>query len=252
MVQNFHPQIIPSILNTHSYLKFQEHTTVISGLYAAQAINNEVAGILARDFGKTPYSFIRCETKISAVTPDGSWYNLQAANDIHFRSKRVIQSTGPWINQILGGVESTFTTRIKKIVAFHIQQPPEANDPVFYFFDDDAFLMPKYETGYWLFSFRCDHWDVVPEINTLSIDVNDIQKAQGILRKYAPEFASLCVGGRVFCDAYTNDGDPIIEEVENCPNYVIAGAGAGSGYRLATAIASEALDIFSKTDAAEF
>ncbi len=240
------PEKIPSILDAYPFLRFPVQTTVITGFNATQALNNTVPHLLAEDYCKENNLLsVARNTKVTSVVFRQGIYELQTEGGQCFRAKRVIQSTGPWINEFLApGLISNQHVRIKKIVAFHIYKQPNKNDPVFYFFDDDAFLMPKYEDNYWLFSFKCDHWDVVPEINTLSIDKNDAEKARLILTKYAPQFAGLCTEGRVFCDAYTQDDDPVIEEVKGHPNYVIAGAAAGSGYRLAPAIAEEALNIF--------
>lgn len=239
------PGIIPSLLKDHPFLVLPQGTTVISGGNASQEVKNEVANLLAENFEISPRSFIIDHTKILGIKAREAVFDLQTANGRCIHSKRVIQATGPWMKEILGpGLLTTKKTRIKKIVAFHIYEQPKASDPVFYFFDDDAFLMPKYEAGYWLFSFRCDHWDVVPELATLSIEQADIQKARGILKKYFPPFVQGCTTGRVFCDTYGHDSDPVIEPAADHSNYIIAGAAAGSGFRLAPAIAEEALNHF--------
>ncbi|MBC7886374.1 MAG: FAD-binding oxidoreductase [Ferruginibacter sp.] len=241
------PEIIPSLLHDHPLLVLPQHAAVISGATASQAVNNELVNLLAKNFEVTPNSLIIEHTKIVTVTTLEDIFDLQSAGGNYFPAKRVIQATGPWMNEILGtGLFASQKTRIKKIVAFHIDKQPLAGDPLFYFFADDAFLMPKYEAGYWLFSFKCDHWDVVPDINTLSIDEADIQKARGILTKYFPQLVPLCSVGRVFCDTYTPDGNPIIERAGDQSKYIIAGAGSGSGFRLAPAIAEAALDYYNQ------
>ena len=239
------PGIISSLETEYPDLVIPTGSSIIAGGTAAQAVKNDVAHLLVEDFIKTSDSLVYNNTSVTNVSLHQNIYSLSGTAGV-IRSKRVIQATGPWINNILGdGLSALRPARVKKIVAFHIHSQPRLNDPVFYFFDDDAFLMPKPEVGYWLFSFKCDHWDVEPNIDTLSIDENDIQKAQGILEKYYPCFAPLCTEGRVFCDAYASNGDPIIEEAAGHPDYIIAGAGAGSGYRLAPAIAEKALSYFS-------
>ncbi|MEO6723468.1 MAG: FAD-dependent oxidoreductase [Ferruginibacter sp.] len=237
-------EMLPLLHHDYPFLKIPPNSTVLSGGVAMQALNNEVTPLIARHFSLTPASFIFKESKVLEVNTDGDNFHLRSANAA-FQSKRIIQATGPWITESMGnGFAISKKPRIKKIVAFHIYQQPEKSDPVFYFFDDDAFLMPRYEAGYWLFSFRCDHWDVLPNIASLSIDPSDTEKALSLLDKYAPSLVPLCTGGRVFCDAYTENADPIIETAGNHSNYVIAGAGAGSGFRLAPAIASKAVDLF--------
>ena len=236
-------EMIPLLQQDYPFLKLPVHTTAFAGGTAMQAITNDVAPLIARRFGLTPASFIFKENKVLEVRADGDNFHLRTAN-ANFQSKRIIQATGPWMTESLGnGFSISQKPRIKKIVAFHIYQQPAKNDPVFYFFDDDCFLMPRHEAGYWLFSFRCDHWDVEPDIATLTIDEADTQKAFALLDKYAPSLVSLCTGGRVFCDAYTENADPVIERTSLHPNYIIAGAGAGSGFRLAPAIAEQAVNL---------
>lgn len=239
------PDIIPALLNDYPQLVLPAGTSIISDAAASQAVTNDVADLLAENFAATPGSSVIEHTKVIKVKSADNKFELQTSGGGCYGSARVIQATGPWKNEIAGPAFLTGqNTRVKKIVAFHIHHQPKPTDPLFYFFDDDAFLMPKYEAGYWLFSFKCDHWDVLPAIETLHIDNTDIEKAQGILQKYYPSFAPLCTQGRVFCDLYAGDGDPVIDQAINNSNYVFAGAGAGSGYRLAPAIAEEAVNSF--------
>jgi glycine/D-amino acid oxidase-like deaminating enzyme len=46
--------------------------------------------------------------------------------------------------------------------------------------------------------------------------------------------------GRVFCDAYSADREPLVRALDEEGRLVFAGAANGSGYRLAPAIAAEA------------
>jgi glycine/D-amino acid oxidase-like deaminating enzyme len=49
--------------------------------------------------------------------------------------------------------------------------------------------------------------------------------------------------GRVFCDAYGPDTEPLIRALDGTGRIVFSGAANGSGYRLAPAMASEAADL---------
>ncbi|CAN5679471.1 hypothetical protein BH11BAC3_BH11BAC3_10210 [soil metagenome] len=237
------PEIIPGLLQQYPGLTLPEGATVISGT-ASQAFRNEVATLMAEKLNESGVHIL-LQSKIISAKPVDGFYELLASTGNVITTKRVIQATGPWMTEdLIAGTTIATGTRIKKIVAFHIHQQPEPSDALFYFFDDDAFIMPKYEAGYWLFSFKCDHWDVNPDISSLRIDDADIEKAQGILKKYYPAFAPLCTEGRVFCDGYTQNGDPVIMHAGNHENYIIAGAGAGSGFRLAPGIAEIALSFF--------
>ncbi|MEO6230953.1 MAG: FAD-dependent oxidoreductase [Ferruginibacter sp.] len=237
------PEIIPGLQQQYPNLTLPKGATVIAGT-ASQAYKNDIATLMAEKLIESGVH-IQSQSKILSVKPVEGHYKLQTATGNIISTNRVIQATGPWMTEdLIEGTPVSTGTRIKKIVAFHIHQQPEISDALFYFFDDDAFIMPKYEAGYWLFSFKCDHWDVKPDISNLNIDDADIQKAQGILKKYYPAFAPLCTAGRVFCDGYTQNGDPVIMQAGNHENYIIAGAGAGSGFRLAPGIAEKALSLF--------
>ena len=240
----FSPELIPELRTKFPEINFAKNSTIISGTYASQAINTKVPWLIAKSFSSTPGSKIFEHTKISSIDSCENLFSLNAGNGKSFHSKSIIQATGPWMLETLAPPFKT-PVRIKKIVAFHLPRPPQKDASVFYFFDDDAFLMPRYEEGYWLFSYRCDEWDVLPEADSLSIKSNDIEKARDILKKYAPELASICETGRVFCDAYTADSDPVIEKAAGSLPYVIVGAGNGSGFRLAPAMAEQALNLLS-------
>ena len=71
----------------------------------------------------------------------------------------------------------------------------------------------------------------------------DLGDALAVLRTVAPEYAAHCASGRVFCDAYSGTGEPIVCPLPADPRVVFAGAANGSGYRLAPAIAAQAADL---------
>jgi glycine/D-amino acid oxidase-like deaminating enzyme len=160
------------------------------------------------------------------------------------QTKRVIISPGPWINKKPFGEWIKFCgIKIKKVVAMHIDIIPQLADPVVFFHDEDAFLLPLHKKGQWLFSYTCQEWDVDPDDSCLSITSQDRADALAILEKYRPDWVSKCLSGRVFCDAYTVDRAPLVKAVTNLPNMIFAGAAGGSGYRLAPAIAHDAVKL---------
>ena len=216
---------------------------LVTGI-ASYATENKIAKILAGNFSDHHHLVFE-HTAVQAVESRNRQYGLVTKTGKQFSAKRVVQATGPWLDRIYkNGNQPSQVVRVKKVVAFHLWKQPEPDDPLFYFFDDDAFLLPKYEAGYWLFSFKCDHWDVLPDISKLHIDKADETKARYILKKYYPLLESLCTNGRVFCDAYTENSDPFIEPLCREANYIFAGACSGSGYRLAPAIAEQVIQHF--------
>ena len=71
--------------------------------------------------------------------------------------------------------------------------------------------------------------------------------ARDCLRQYSPSLAAACHSGRVFCDAYSPDGEPVVRALDESGRIVFAGAANGSGYRLAPAIAAQATDLLHLT-----
>jgi glycine/D-amino acid oxidase-like deaminating enzyme len=118
---------------------------------------------------------------------------------------------------------------------------PGPDDPVLYFFDADAFLLPVVERRHWLFSYTCQVWDYAPE-GSHRITEEDRENGLAILTRYCPELAARCTGGRVFCDSYGPEWVPVVTAAAAAPQVVLATAGSGAGYRLGPAIARQALD----------
>jgi glycine/D-amino acid oxidase-like deaminating enzyme len=133
--------------------------------------------------------------------------------------------------------------RVKKVVALHVERTPAPGDGVVVFQDEDAFLLPLHEQGYWLYSYTCTEWDVHPDAVADGLTPDNVEEARASLRRYAPGLAERATSGRVFCDAYSRTGDPRVQPLDPDGRVVFAGAANGSGYRLAPAIASEAADL---------
>jgi glycine/D-amino acid oxidase-like deaminating enzyme len=173
-------------------------------------------------------------------------FTLATTDGRSVQARRVLMATGPWLLQ---GPTADFAAgagvRIKKTAALHIARRPAPHDPILFFFEEDAFLLPLHERGEWMFSFTSQEWDVAPEISQLKISGADRDLALAILHRYCPSFVADCRGGRVFCDAYSPDRVPLVRQVSGMRDYIAAGACSGSGYRLAPAIALEALKQFS-------
>lgn len=157
-------------------------------------------------------------------------------------ARRAIVATGPWILSGPGGrTAARHGIRTKKVVSLLLDRAPAPSSPAIYFFEAGAFLLPLEAEGRWLFSFRCETWDCLPEHGRLRISAEDRAAGLAILERYAPALVSEARGGRVFCDAYAPDGVPLAARDPDHPGLVLAAAGSGSGYRLAPGIADEAL-----------
>lgn len=171
-------------------------------------------------------------------------YSLGLADGRTLHALRVLMAGGPWmLRGPAAGVMEAAGVRIKKVVAMHVSRVPTPDDPVVFFFDDDAFLLPLHHRGHWLFSFASEEWDCLPEVSSLRISAADRGRALSILQRYAPSLVPLCQGGRAFCDAYTPGRLPLTERVPSSPGFVVAGGCSGSGFRLAPGIARRALEL---------
>ncbi len=209
-----------------------------SGHYAY----GNVAPILASELIKKDTVTIYESTKVKDITEDQNRYLIQTNYGLHIETTAVIDATGPWMtkgfsqNDILSD-----TLRIKKIVALHINAIPWDNAPILYFFDDDAFLCPQPHASRWLFSYRCNDWDFDIDTDEFEITEKNVSNAIDVLNKYNPAMKDKIIGGRVHCDVYSSNGDPIVKKTKT--NYTVVGAPGGSGFRLAPGIATEAISL---------
>lgn len=159
---------------------------------------------------------------------------------------RVVLAPGPWIGHpAWAELVAPLGLRVKKVVAAHVESTPKPDDPLTIFDDDDAFLLPLPERGYFLLSYTCTTWGVAPDDAGLGLERSDLDEARAVLGRFAPDLVDRCNSGRVFCDAYSPQREPVVAELG--PGLVFAGGANGSGYRLAPAIAAEAVAALSRT-----
>lgn len=159
-------------------------------------------------------------------------------------ARQVVLAPGPWLAEpAWRDLVAPLGARVKKIVALHIDRPPAADDRAVVFQHEDAFLLPLHDRGHWLFSYTCQEWDVDPGAAASGLSPGTAREAAEQLRRCAPELAERPLSGRVFCDAYGVGGEPEVRALDPGGRVVFAGAAGGSGYRLAPAIASDAVDL---------
>ncbi|MFK7784476.1 MAG: NAD(P)/FAD-dependent oxidoreductase [Crocinitomicaceae bacterium] len=212
--------------------------------FAQYAFQNTIAEQLISNLRREEKCTVIEGFEVTSVSTAEDDLTLTSVTGISINTKRVVEATGPWM--LTGPMADkcvSLGARTKKIVALHIEKEPHPNAPVVYSFDKDAFLMPRHEAGQWLFSFRREAWDVFPNLDDLKINSGDLLAAKKVLNTLYSPFSRLISGGRSFCDTYGQNNDPIIETISEKGNYVIAGGGSGSGFRLAPGIALEALSL---------
>lgn len=181
---------------------------------------------------------------VTGVRPGPDGISLELGSGAELTASQVVLAPGPWLaapawRELLAPLGA----RVKKVVALHIEQRPGHADQALVWEDQDAFLLPLHDRGHWLFSYTCQEWDVDPDALTGGLAARDLRTALDALHSLAPRLAEDCTSGRVFCDAYSGTGEPLVRTLPADPRLVFAGAANGSGYRLAPAIAAEAADL---------
>ncbi|MGW6907777.1 NAD(P)/FAD-dependent oxidoreductase [Streptomyces sp. NPDC054940] len=187
---------------------------------------------------------------VEAVDPDahdavdGAGVALRLSTGETLMARQVVLAPGPWLAApAWRDLVAPLGARVKKIIALHVDRPPADGDRAVVFQDEDAFLLPLPERGHWLFSYTCREWDVDPAATADGLSADNAVEARESLRRFAPDLAERALSGRVFCDAYGSTGEPEIRALDADGRVVFAGAAGGSGYRLAPAIASDAVDL---------
>lgn len=198
--------------------------------------------------GRLPRAVRRLEgVAVTAVEPAADAVVLRLSTGDDVVADRVVLAPGPWVaDPAWGDLLAPAGIRVKKVVALHVDEPAGPRDRCVVLHDEDAFLMPMAHRGHWLFSYTCQEWDVHPDSLEPALQAHHLAQARAILARYAPALAARCTSGRVFCDAYTPDRQPFVHALEPTGRVVFAGGANGSGYRLAPAIAAEAVDQFDR------
>lgn len=180
----------------------------------------------------------RYDSMHTIVTEPGESALLQA--------KKVLLALGPWSksSSLSSGVLENGPThpvgRIKKVVSMSLEVTPPPNCPVIFFVREDSFLLPYQDR--FIFSICSDEWDVNPE-RPLKISDRDREQGRLILERYAPATLEYYRDGQVFCDCYSHDGHPIVQQHPEITGVVVATGGHGRGVRLAPAITNLALNL---------
>ncbi|WP_405773632.1 NAD(P)/FAD-dependent oxidoreductase [Streptomyces sp. NBC_00859] len=187
---------------------------------------------------------VRESVRVDEVRPEQDAVVLRLGTGETVTAGRAVLAPGPWLAApAWKDLVAPLNARVKKVVAMHIGVRPGKDDHAIVLHDEDAFLLPRYNEGRWLFSYTCQEWDVDPESVADGLSRENLSEARAVLGRYAPGLVEHCVSGRVFCDAFSPGGAPLVTSLDGHGRLVFAGAANGSGYRLAPAIAAEAVGL---------
>ncbi len=189
-------------------------------------------------------------TKITGLTSAPGTLVLRTGAGDDLTADQVVLAPGPWLDEpAWRDLVRPLGLRVKKIVAMHLERQPAPGDELLILEEHDAFLVPLAHRGHWLFSYTRLEWDVDPEAIAAApgLSREDIDQARACLGSHAPDLAGELSSGRVCADAYSRSRQPVIAPLDHEGRIVFAGAANGSGYRLAPAIARQAVDLLQQT-----
>ncbi|MBD0742904.1 FAD-dependent oxidoreductase [Streptomyces sp. CBMA152] len=180
--------------------------------------------------------------RVASIGRTSGHIELVATDGSRVTADKAVVAPGPWaLDGPVADAARERGSRVKKVVAFHIMAPPPPHAPALIFEDADAFLLPHHPGGHWIFSITSPDWDRGPD-KPLAIDARDREVAVALLERHVPGFVPHLLGGRVLGDCFTPGHLPVVDTVGD-DDVVMAIGGSGSGYRLAPAMAEDALDL---------
>ncbi|MEU0220807.1 FAD-binding oxidoreductase [Streptomyces sp. NPDC006265] len=180
--------------------------------------------------------------RVTDVRRTGGRVELVAADGGRITAAKAVLAPGPWVlDGPVAAAARECGARVKKVVAFHLMTPPPPGAPALVLEDADAFLLPHRPGGHWIFSITSPDWDRGPD-EPLVIDARDRELALALLARHVPGFLPHLLGGRAFSDCFTPGHLPVVDTVGG-DDVVMAIGGSGSGYRLAPAMAEDALNL---------
>ncbi len=174
---------------------------------------------------------------IERITPIQDGWQLDSSWGLSFRGKYVVAALGPWLNSSCFIHYLEQKPLVKKIVCFELHGGISENTPVYYFFDEDAFIAPVHNKLF--LSITSNDWKASVEKLPLNATRQEYQDGLKILKRYA--VAKKIAGAHVFCDSYYPDFTPRVTYHGAQNSLAIISGASGSGFRLAPALADAAL-----------
>jgi glycine/D-amino acid oxidase-like deaminating enzyme len=209
---------------------------------SAQALTRR---IVEKQLAEHPASFTLLEgVGIETIGKRGEEFQLERTDGEITHARRVIVGVGPWVT--LGPVKqwaANRNLRTKRTICIHLEGEVSKDTPVLMMYSAGAVVLPVPGSNKTLVSYFSEDWDVEPKPNELCVSGRDRDVTLGIVTRCLPGVESRYVGGQVFCDAYSDDKTPLVEEIDFLPGCVAIGGFSGSGVRLAPGLAEDAMSL---------
>jgi len=207
------------------------HGFVVQARLVAEALVAAIGGRAEIQLGQ----------QVNAIETDGDSYRLLAEHG-EWSAQRVILACGPWTPPPVRPVPLAAVpgARRKRVAALHARLPVSTGDPLVYFVDDDLFVLPLAAESA-LVSFYRDEWDTDPDASDGRPSADDLRAGRAALERRSASAAAAVIGGRAFCDLYTENRLPVVTSEAAIPGVAAVRGGSGSGVRLAPALAAGAL-----------
>jgi glycine/D-amino acid oxidase-like deaminating enzyme len=191
---------------------------------------------------------------VERITDATQGYVLATADGRTVSARSVLAAPGAWA--MSGPFQPTvehYGARTKKVVAFDLAalDSPATTRRVralLILEEHEAFLLPGAALGSWRLSIASRDWDCPPGRSAVHADAADLALAERVLAEAVPDFRAVARGSRVGVDLYLPDRLPLVVPLDGHERVVVATGGAGSGFRLAPAIADQALDLLGFRD----
>jgi glycine/D-amino acid oxidase-like deaminating enzyme len=180
--------------------------------------------------------------EVVAVRPQDDRCVVELRDGRELQTAHVVVAAGPWFLQPATAalVPERFALRVKKVASLRIERDPGPGASAVVFYEEGAFFLPVADERCWLFNFTLDSWDGDPDTST-ALDREELRAGAQVLRELAPDLAAFVGGAYAFCDLYAAGRIPVVAAAPASARITVAGACSGAGFRIAPALAEDAL-----------